>query len=91
MASWNPFKREAETLKSISQEIQRSEAPTWAIGKLSTKVRSMIDAVASRIRSVVGGKVVITGARSRENIDEAFDKIYPMLESAKKKKLEVSN
>ena len=39
----------------------------------------------------VSGKVVITGARSRENIDEAFDKIYPMLESAKKKKLEVSN
>lgn len=37
----------------------------------------------------VSGKVVITGAKSRKNIEEAFDKIYPVLEEAKKRRIEM--
>lgn len=32
----------------------------------------------------VSGKVVLTGARRKQDIDSAFDKIYPVLEAGKK-------
>ena len=34
----------------------------------------------------VSGKIVLTGAKSRMDIDTAFEKIYPVLEDAKKKR-----
>lgn len=37
----------------------------------------------------VSGKVVITGAKSKSDIDSAFERIYPVLEDAKKRKLEI--
>ena len=36
----------------------------------------------------VSGKIVLTGAKSRVDIDTAFEKIYPVLEDAKKRRLE---
>ncbi|MCB9804530.1 hypothetical protein H6769_02630 [Candidatus Peribacteria bacterium] len=52
MASWNLFSssREKKAIESIAQEIQSSEAPTGAIGKLSSKVRGMVADVAARVR-----------------------------------------
>ena len=54
MASWNPFSsREKQALDSTHRETQRSEAPTGAIEKfekLSSKVRNMVNAVATRVR-----------------------------------------
>lgn len=36
----------------------------------------------------VSGKVVLTGAKCKKDIDSAFDKIYPVLEDGIKKKIE---
>lgn len=46
---------EQVAIDSIARELERSETPTGAISTLSAKVRKMINTVASRIRSVVGG------------------------------------
>ena len=35
----------------------------------------------------VSGKLVLTGAKKKSDIDEAFTKIYPILADAKKKKV----
>ncbi len=51
MASWNPFSsREKQVSDSTLRDMQRSEAPTGAIGRLSSKVRNMVNAVATRVR-----------------------------------------
>lgn len=39
----------------------------------------------------VSGKVVLTGVKSKDEVDLAFEKIFPVLENAKKKKIEKSN
>lgn len=36
----------------------------------------------------VSGKLVVTGAKKKVDIDTAFEKLYPVLEEAKKKKLD---
>lgn len=36
----------------------------------------------------VSGKVVLTGAKRKVDIDAAFDKIYPVLEDGRKKRIE---
>lgn len=36
----------------------------------------------------VSGKIVLTGAKRRVDIDASFDKIYPVLEDARKRKIE---
>lgn len=36
----------------------------------------------------VSGKLVLTGAKKKEDIELGFKKIYPLLEEAKKKKME---
>ncbi len=51
MALRNPFSsREKQAIDSTLRETQRSEAPTGAIGRLSSKVRNMVNAVATRVR-----------------------------------------
>lgn len=35
----------------------------------------------------VSGKVVLTGAKRKRDIDIAFDKIYPVLEDGKKRRI----
>ena len=40
---------------STLRDMQRSEAPTGAIGRLSSKVRSMVDSIADRARNIFGG------------------------------------
>lgn len=36
----------------------------------------------------VSGKLVLTGAKKKEDIERAFNKIYPFLVQAKKKSIE---
>ena len=36
----------------------------------------------------VSGKVVLTGAKCKKDIDSAFDKIYPVLEDGRKRRIE---
>jgi transcription initiation factor TFIID TATA-box-binding protein len=35
----------------------------------------------------VSGKIVLTGVKTKKEIDLAFEKIFPVLENAKKKKI----
>ena len=36
----------------------------------------------------VSGKIVLTGAKRKADIDVAFDKIYPVLEDARKQRID---
>jgi transcription initiation factor TFIID TATA-box-binding protein len=36
----------------------------------------------------VSGKIVVTGAKTKSDIDEAFEKLYPVLEEGRKRKLD---
>jgi transcription initiation factor TFIID TATA-box-binding protein len=36
----------------------------------------------------VSGKIVVTGARKKTDIEEAFEKLYPVLEEGRKRKLD---